>query len=99
MRPEDFSPGNGARDHTAVERIPGFNEAGGFLPRKLERTLARRDGRRERFNEAGGFLPRKPEVVEGAVGGVHAASMRPEDFSPGNTTCASVAGALPAALQ
>ena len=35
------------------------------------------------FNEAGGFLPRKPEWS--AIHLRHAcASMRPEDFSPGN---------------
>ena len=40
--------------------IPGFNEAGGFLPRK-----------RRRKTQAGTTTP--------------VASMRPEDFSPGNT--------------
>ena len=35
------------------------------------------------FNEAGGFLPRKPDrrISPGVSPG---ASMRPEDFSPGN---------------
>ena len=36
------------------------------------------------FNEAGGFLPRKPGRREVGRGGQAAASMRPEDFSPGN---------------
>ena len=36
-----------------------FNEAGGFLPRKLRRITDRRR-QPKGFNEAGGFLPRKP---------------------------------------
>ena len=35
MRPGDFSPGNGApRPATYDLGLLGFNEAGGFLPRK-----------------------------------------------------------------
>ena len=63
MRPGDFSPGNlwiNARRDPA--NLPsGFNEAGGFLPRKLMRTRTSPEiaARSARFNEAGGFLPRK----------------------------------------
>ena len=36
MRPGDFSPGNMAEvNEKAVDSMIGFNEAGGFLPRKL----------------------------------------------------------------
>ena len=35
MRPEDFSPGNRRGGHARENgRHSGFNEAGGFLPRK-----------------------------------------------------------------
>ena len=34
MRPEDFSPGNSAASSHPLPGAPGFNEAGGFLPRK-----------------------------------------------------------------
>ena len=63
MRPGDFSPGNRLRLDEGAQRqpVPCFNEAGGFLPRKLV-TPARE--------------------VYLATG----ASMRPGDFSPGNTT-------------
>ena len=41
--------------------MAGFNEAGGFLPRKLAIAAAHGErGLRMSFNEAGGFLPRKP---------------------------------------
>ena len=61
MRPEDFSPGNIDSEHDLMD----LEVSGGF-------------------NEAGGFLPRKQTWcgVTGCVNG--AASMRPEDFSPGN---------------
>ena len=58
MRPGDFSPGNVEGKHR-MRSLSGFNEAGGFLPRK--RRGARSSPRAtSRFNEAGGFLPRKP---------------------------------------
>ena len=39
MRPEDFSPGNYcSMEENMIERS-GFNEAGGFLPRKPEAGL------------------------------------------------------------
>ena len=41
MRPGDFSPGNFSRPIILGTPMSSFNEAGGFLPRKL--TL-RRDG-------------------------------------------------------
>ena len=34
MRPEDFSPGNRLRESPLLPNPWGFNEAGGFLPRK-----------------------------------------------------------------
>ena len=35
MRPGDFSPGNaGTKTLPSLSSLPGFNEAGGFLPRK-----------------------------------------------------------------
>ena len=107
MRPEDFSPGNLCayavgvvgerrfneaggflpRKHGAIPGrrcgSPSFNEAGGFLPRKhktLENSLHWWNG----FNEAGGFLPRKHRPVDGQGSDSSPASMRPEDFSPGN---------------
>ena len=36
MRPEDFSPGNRIRNGNVDSSHQGFNEAGGFLPRKLD---------------------------------------------------------------
>ena len=36
------------------------------------------------FNEAGGFLPRKRRIGLEAILAIPIASMRPEDFSPGN---------------
>ena len=38
MRPEDFSPGNTHRNPLQPPASPGFNEAGGFLPRKHRTT-------------------------------------------------------------
>ena len=38
----------------------------------------------EGFNEAGGFLPRKQKPLEVLPAAKAPASMRPEDFSPGN---------------
>ena len=35
MRPEDFSPGNPESAAGPRQESLGFNEAGGFLPRKL----------------------------------------------------------------
>ena len=86
MRPGDFSPGNRHRGAGAGRPAAGgFNEAGGFLPRKHG---AHRRGRFRTagFNEAGGFLPRKPVGDGDHVGRRRrcAASMRPGDFSPGN---------------
>ena len=61
MRPGDFSPGN--LDSTPVLQYPGetgFNEAGGFLPRKPTlRDPGEQRPQQTGFNEAGGFLPRK----------------------------------------
>ena len=38
MRPEDFSPGNSTTRRRRGAAATGFNEAGGFLPRKLQRS-------------------------------------------------------------
>ena len=87
MRPGDFSPGNPCRDdHGRVERR-GFNEAGGFLPRKprphgcahLRPALARASMRPGDFSP--GNRQRQHRGVEQQAG----ASMRPGDFSPGNS--------------
>ena len=61
MRPGDFSPGNRRQrqGHTAHLRVLRFNEAGGFLPRKLVLFALTRTTVAACFNEAGGFLPRK----------------------------------------
>ena len=61
MRPEDFSPGNAVGPRVGCSRERGFNEAGGFLPRKP------------------GLMIRDKDRVWRSD-----ASMRPEDFSPGN---------------
>ena len=39
MRPGDFSPGNAADCAWSTRTAGGFNEAGGFLPRKLHEGL------------------------------------------------------------
>ena len=85
MRPGDFSPGNAPRGSTSMPPTGSrFNEAGGFLPRKL-RSPGATAAPDVCFNEAGGFLPRKriadPSWTRMPAG--HA-SMRPGDFSPGN---------------
>ena len=60
MRPGDFSPGNMPSWSGGMVMLGcGFNEAGGFLPRKRCARPTRRSPWL-RFNEAGGFLPRKP---------------------------------------
>ena len=84
MRPGDFSPGNRLVAVTIGGLDERFNEAGGFLPRKLTDPI--RDGaRRHRgFNEAGGFLPRKHGSTTFNIPDLRGASMRPGDFSPGN---------------
>ena len=64
MRPEDFSPGNISGTHTIQRYRNGFNEAGGFLPRKHQTASQPALRIEESFNEAGGFLPRKPELME-----------------------------------
>ena len=48
MRPGDFSPGN-CEYHPGVDRRrhAGFNEAGGFLPRKRAPAMARLAPRRQ----------------------------------------------------
>ena len=38
MRPEDFSPGNTDKPVNVSAIRPSFNEAGGFLPRKREKS-------------------------------------------------------------
>ena len=43
-----------------IEYDHGFNEAGGFLPRKPVSGVSLQGGTGAGFNEAGGFLPRKP---------------------------------------
>ena len=59
MRPGDFSPGNVPPHlHHPLARL-GFNEAGGFLPRKQVAAIGTWYLGSESFNEAGGFLPRK----------------------------------------
>ena len=86
MRPEDFSPGNSS-PNTAnrPDRHRRFNEAGGFLPRKLpEESSWYQVTASSGFNEAGGFLPRKHLADDPRHGAQNVASMRPEDFSPGN---------------
>ena len=84
MRPEDFSPGNPPPPRRSRRRSCRFNEAGGFLPRKQYRRHGRPPFPRSRFNEAGGFLPRKREYKPEHKDKYPQASMRPEDFSPGN---------------
>ena len=68
MRPGDFSPGNTLTFSPSFESI-GFNEAGGFLPRKRERHAARctRPQAVTGFNEAGGFLPRKRQRLPARI--------------------------------
>ena len=86
MRPEDFSPGN-CRYRLSVS---AFSEVASmrpedFSPGNMRTPLRAHLAVDRRFNEAGGFLPRKRDPV-GARGDdvAELASMRPEDFSPGN---------------
>ena len=89
MRP-GISPGNAGSRAAISGRCTtgggGFNEAGGFLPRKRADAEGHRVLGCPSFNEAGGFLPRKLAVAEvvGVAPGHALASMRPGDFSPGN---------------
>ena len=67
MRPGDFSPGNAMPSPAAcTPATAGFNEAGGFLPRKLATWPSTPTAScRSSFNEAGGFLPRKHHYTGG----------------------------------
>ena len=68
MRPGDFSPGNTSSAFASTRPSRGFNEAGGFLPRKRYSSRRPITGSADRFNEAGGFLPRKqPAAVRDAA--------------------------------
>ena len=58
MRPGHFCPGNTNKVRTPCPMLPGFNEAGAFLPRK-RRAKELAWTRIASFNEAGAFLPRK----------------------------------------
>ena len=60
MRPGDFSPGNPETVTCSLSPVGCFNEAGGFLPRKLSMSEDSHLFKSSGFNEAGGFLPRKP---------------------------------------
>ena len=94
MRPEDFSPGNwGAVLPCQIRHGHGFNEAGGFLPRKRSALSEDFFGTARGFNEAGGFLPRKRLPIVSVQPQESMASMRPEDFSPGNMVCYGSNGA------
>ena len=66
MRPGDFSPGNTHYyNGTSMRRGRSrFNEAGGFLPRKLGPDQWSLEEHPRGFNEAGGFLPRKHQRYE-----------------------------------
>ena len=83
MRPGDFSPGNVDLEFARLDHALGFNEAGGFLPRKRSIRSVPDSGLQRSFNEAGGFLPRKHGLM-GSYYTTTGASMRPGDFSPGN---------------
>ena len=87
MRP-GISPGNAGSRAAISGRCTtgggGFNEAGGFLPRKRADAEGHRVLGCPSFNEAGGFLPRKRAQVRLLLGRRRRASMRPGDFSPGN---------------
>ena len=95
MRP-GISPGNAGSRAAISGRCTtgggGFNEAGGFLPRKRADAEGHRVLGCPSFNEAGGFLPRKPARRSPMLAmRTHSvrASMRPGDFSPGNVRCPS----------
>ena len=59
MRPGDFSPGNRPPRLTPPrrERAGGFNEAGGFLPRKPSRTTAAKTRHERASMRPGDFSP------------------------------------------
>ena len=61
----------------------GFNEAGGFLPRKPGR-IAGKGFVDLASMRPGDFSPGNCAQVFGANAGASRASMRPGDFSPGN---------------
>ena len=61
--------------------MPGFNEAGAFMPRKV-RGGGKPPGGRKSFNEAGAFMPRKG-CQRGTGGTGRGASMRPGLLCPG----------------
>ena len=103
MRPGDFSPGNRERDggRRALSQRTGFNEAGGFLPRKpAERTRQDHVGVCASMRP-GDFSPGNLRRRISCARSYRSASMRPGDFSPGNslpvgrprpTTCFNEAG-------
>ena len=68
---------------------------GDFSPGNDPAPRSRRTHTSSSFNEAGGFLPRKPQHdrAADAADRLRHASMRPGDFSPGNSQGASGVGA------
>ena len=97
MRPGDFSPGN-SPSGCLRRASAGFNEAGGFLPRKPCSGPPRTTRRLTCFNEAGGFLPRKHPRGDDQPQDL-CASMRPGDFSPGNPRTKTCSPTRPASAS
>ena len=86
MRPEDFSPGNvgvAARERPR-DLVRGFNEAGGFLPRKRRQPGEAKGSAGVASMRPEDFSPGNYVYAYGAAVPAGVASMRPEDFSPGN---------------
>ena len=87
MRPGDFSPGNSGYICAICAIWGGFNEAGGFLPRKqtgAPRVVGLND-RTKASMRPGDFSPGNPLCFVDRQ--ITDASMRPGDFSPGNPRC------------
>ena len=85
MRPPEFTGGNSTRCRSAVRGRPRFNEAAGIHRRKqtAKQLLIRKI--ECRFNEAAGIHRRKPRPPTAATSPPRSASMRPPEFTGGNS--------------
>ena len=84
MRPGDFSPGNLGASRLGGSLDRSFNEAGGFLPRKLRAVRGRHPPVAHASMRPGDFSPGNSIEIAAISENIHRASMRPGDFSPGN---------------
>ena len=85
MRPPEFTGGNGPGAGRYGCADGRFNEAAGIHRRKLGAAAIGRAAPAWCFNEAAGIHRRKPPRLPEALKGRQAASMRPPEFTGGNS--------------